>query len=454
MNNVIPLGPTLVELIGPSGGGKSTFAKQFSPNEIVSTDALRQEIAGDFRRQDMNDVVGTEFDRRIQARLEAGLRVVADATHIRDNDRRRTARLAAKYGASVIYVVIDRPLMTKMKTAEWRSGVHINGKELVVAHDETFHANEGKILNGDGIARVIDTRKHVPDIITPLPRDPFQTWPIEQAPLFAITSRGYQGILVLGDIHGNMDGLCKMTDYAEAHKLFILSLGDIVDYAPDTLNASDFVADLVFHGRAAAILGNHERKIYRFVTKDRLEGIFATETGFTGDLSSGNGVTVNQLKSMMPADRLAWETRFLGMCHLMPHFYRFPRYYFVHGAAMPRMLDSDEFRFAPKTPDESYAVFGETTGRYVDGFPERIYDWVNEIPARQTVVVGHDVRAETYPLIVSGNAGGRAVFLDTGSSKRDRYPEGRLSAMVLDIQKQKKTGFSLENERYISEYDL
>ena len=187
MKKIIPQGPVLVELVGPSGGGKSTYAKQFSPNEIVSMDALRAEIAGDFRRQDMNDVVSTEFDRRICTRLEAGLRVVADATHIRDNDRRRTARLATKYGARVIYLVVDRPLMTKMKTADWRAGVRLNGKELVVAHDETFHANESKILNGDGIAQVIDTRKDIPDIVMPLARDPFETWPVEQAPLFDIT---------------------------------------------------------------------------------------------------------------------------------------------------------------------------------------------------------------------------------------------------------------------------
>lgn len=455
-SNQIPQGPTLVVMVGPAASAKSTFAKEFLPNEVVSTDALRQEFTGDFRRQDMNDVVGAEFDRRIQIRLEAGLRVVADATHIRDNDRRRTARLAAKYGAQVVYLVFNRSLEFKLNHAEWRAGVRINGKELVVAHDETFRANEGKILNGDGIlgVRVIDTRKTVPEIIMPLKRDPFLTWPIEQAPIADIYSRGYTGILVIGDVHGNVPGLQKMMRYARENSLFLISLGDIVDYHPETLQAADLVATAMFRGEAAAVMGNHERKILRVVTKERREGVFANEGGFTGELSEGNDVTINQLKAMMPEDRFKWETRFIGMCALMPHVYRMPRYFFVHGAANQRMLASDDFRFEPDSSEEGLACYGQTSGARVNGFPERIYDWVNEIPPRQTVVVGHDCRCETYPLIAAGTAGGRGIFLDTGSSKPARFPEGRLSGMVLEIVNKKKVNFVLENEKFISEHDL
>jgi hypothetical protein len=451
----ITLGPTLAVLVGPSAGGKSTFAKQFRPNEIVSSDALRHEYTGDFRRQDMNDVVMAEFDRRICTRLEAGLRVVADATHIKDSDRRRTARLAEKYGARLIYVVINRSLETKIKHAGWRSGIRINGKELVVAHDETFRANEGKILSGDGLgATVVDARREIPYIVMPLARDPYGTWPIEQCTIADIYSRGYQGILVIGDIHGNVPGLLSMMRYARENRLFLLSLGDVVDYHPETLKAADILASAMFRGEAAAVLGNHEKKIFRFVTKDRLDGLFATEKGFTGELSEGNEVTVNQLKAMMPEDRFKWETKFIGMCALMPHTYRFPRYFFVHGATNTRMLDATNFRFDEDSAEESLACYGETTGKKVNGFPERIYKWVNEVPPRQTVVVGHDCRSETYPLIVSGLAGGRAIFLDTGSSKPDRFPDGGLSGMVLEIDHKKKVGFVLENEKFVVERDL
>src|ERR1700733_3153673 len=164
----ITLGPTLVVLVGPSASGKSTFAKQFSQGEVVSADSLREDFTGDFRRQDQNDLIHNEFDRRISTRLEAGLRVVADSTHIRNTDRRRTAKLAAQFGANLIYVVFNRPLVAKLQKAGWREHVYKNGKPIVISHDETFLANEGAILAGDSIkgVTVIDTRKEVPDIVT------------------------------------------------------------------------------------------------------------------------------------------------------------------------------------------------------------------------------------------------------------------------------------------------
>lgn len=449
--NLIPTGPTLVELVGPAAAGKSEFAKQFSPDEAVSTDALRQEFAGDFRRQDRDDLVHAIFDQRICTRLEAGLRVVADATHIRDTDRRRTAKLAAKYGARVIYVVIDRPLTTKLKHAGWRENVYVNGKPLVIAHDDTFRANLNKILAGDSIAHVIDTRpgQVAPDIVMPLSRES------EQGTIMDIHSRGFKGIIFIGDLHGNIPGLRKLLNYAVENDLFMIFLGDIVDYHPDTLRAAEIVSDLIFRGDAASIFGNHEKKDLKVVLSERSQGIFATDNpGFRGELSEGNAVTINQLKAMLPEDRLKWETRFIGMCEQMPHMIRLPRYLAVHGAANTRMLSTNEFRFAPDSTEESLACYGETTGKLVDGFPERIYDWVDEIPPRQTVVVGHECRQQTYPLVQAGKAGGRAVFLDTGSSKPDRFPDGRLSGMILDIVLKKKDGFVLENERFVTEHDL
>jgi len=452
----IPVGAALIVLIGPSGSGKTTFATQFSPHEVVSTDALRVELTGDHRRQDMNDLVFNEFDRRISMRLEMGGRVVADATHIRDSTRRRTAKLAQKYGAKVVYVVFDRSIAAKLHKAGWRADVRVDGKELIVRDDETFEANERKILAGDGIADVvIDTRRDEWDFVNPLARtDP--TLSPEQAVLADITGRveGYQGILFIGDVHGNTTGLLKLLELAEKKNLFPFSLGDLVDYAPGTIDVANRFADLMFQGKAAGVMGNHERKILRWIMQERIEGLFANDKGFTGELSHGNDVTVNQIKAMTDVDRLHFETRFIGMCRLLPHFARFPRYYAVHGAATPKMLDADEFAFNRNSKQEAFAVFGQTSGKTVDGNPERIYDWVEQIPPRMTVVVGHDCRCQTVPYVTRGAAGGQAVFLDTGSSKPDRFPHGRLSGMALDIEYQKREGFRLVNERFYSDVEL
>jgi AAA domain/Calcineurin-like phosphoesterase len=453
----ITLGPTLVVLVGPSGAGKSTWAlEHFSKNEIVSSDALREEYLDDSRRQDEEDQIFNEFDDRIRKRLERGLRVVADATHIRNTNRKRTAKLAEPYGARVIYVVINRSIMAKLNHGGWRNQTFVDGKNLIMRHEETFVANEKTILAGDGgLARtVFDIRSENPDIVYPLTRKHDVLSP-EQAAIADIVSRNYAGILFIGDVHGNKAGLIKMIRHATAENLYMIFMGDLVDYATDTLETADMVARLVFQGRASAIFGNHEKKIHKYVTRERIDGVYANLTGFDGNLSSGNDVTVNQLKAMSAADRFAWETRFLGLCQQMPHMIRLPGYVLAHGAVETHMLDEDyPFRFLPESAQESFAMFGQTTGKVVNGFPERVYDWVDQLPPRLTAIVGHDCRQETEPFVQQGAAGGRAIFLDTGSSKPERFAEGHLSAMSLRITSRRKMGYILENERFISEHDV
>lgn len=452
----ITAGPTLVVLVGPSGAGKTTWAKEnFTSDEIVSTDALRREFLGDHRRIDEDDVIRNEFCRRIQIRLEAGLRVVADATHLHGTERRRTAKLAQPYGANIIYVIIDRPLVTKVNHGGWRNGIFTDGKSLIVRHHETFEGIVASALGGDGgVARtVVDWRVEKPEIAYPLRRE-WEGHTPEQAAVFDLVQRGYEGILFVGDVHGNHHGLVEMIKLARRNKLYMIFMGDIVDYGTDTLKCADEVATLLFQGRASSVLGNHERKIYQFVTDERTDGFFAHLGGFTKNLSPGNAVTINQIKAMMPDERLKWETRFIGMCQMMPHMIRLPGYTVVHGAIGPHMLDSDEFRFSPRTAQEGFALYGQTTGEFVNGYPERKYEWVDELPPRMTVVVGHDCRQDTEPLVQTGAAGGRAIFLDTGSSKPDRGAYAHLSGMSVKITSRRKMGFILEDERFHSEDDL
>lgn len=144
--------PLLTIMVGPSGAGKSMWLKG-RDMFVVSSDALRHEYCGDFRKQDRNDDVFTALHRIAKARLDSGLPVTIDATNLRRRDRLACVALAPQ-GAGVRYVVIDRPLAEKLRDRAWRP------EELVRKHHERMQSVVRDVLAGDGLpnVNVIDLR--------------------------------------------------------------------------------------------------------------------------------------------------------------------------------------------------------------------------------------------------------------------------------------------------------
>jgi protein phosphatase len=401
----IPVGASLVVMVGPSGSGKSTFIeKHFDPRSVVSSDALRIEMIGDLRRQDKNDVIFTELDRRVSAKLDAGQRVVIDATNLRDKDRRSAASLGLNMNVPVTYVVVNRSVLAKLASGGWRRDVRMkNGLGLIETHEQTFVANEKKILAGDGLkgVQVVDTRVDQFTVVNELPRDAKLVRPW-------LMDRGFTKLRVVGDVHGNMEGFTKAVDVPD--DTFLLFLGDILDYDPRGVRAVEKVLDLMRNGRAANLRGNHEKKMANWVTGERGDG-------FRGTLSHGNDATANVVKAMTSDDRAQWERDFLTMVEMSPDWVQIDNWMFTHGAAHRTMWDDTMFRAPKDSKQESFAMYGQTSGKFVDGYPVRLYDWVNEIEPRHNVMVGHAILSPDDPVAMEGTKGGRAVFLDTGSSK-------------------------------------
>jgi predicted kinase len=141
-------------MVGPSGGGKTTFCNQhFERHAVLSSDEMRVWLLGNKEDQTQNDRVFAALHDLAYTRLKHGLRTVVDATNLRRKDRMAVAALAPKT-AGVRYIVVDRPMDEKMATRDWRP------EWLLKKHDQTFRSQVKDILAGDGLpnVEVWDTR--------------------------------------------------------------------------------------------------------------------------------------------------------------------------------------------------------------------------------------------------------------------------------------------------------
>lgn len=151
----------LTLMVGPSGAGKSTWVdcNTYPKSRVVSSDAIREELCGDFRDQSKNDQVFQALHAQVKAMLDNGRSPIVDATNIRNKDR--TSLLAhLNRDGKAYYYVIDRPENEKFRDGGWRNEVKVKDLPLIRHHENTFQSNLKAILSGDGDPRVtvIDLR--------------------------------------------------------------------------------------------------------------------------------------------------------------------------------------------------------------------------------------------------------------------------------------------------------
>jgi protein phosphatase len=183
-----------------------------------------------------------------------------------------------------------------------------------------------------------------------------------------------QPLRVVGDVHGDASAFA----YAADTDRFLVQLGDLVDYGPDSAGALQIMFDLIDRGRGLFLLGNHDLKLARLLL--------------------GQNVRVNaQLLATMEQLDEPLRARVLAEAARAPLWLRSGNRLFVHAGFHTDMLDG------PAPPAQigralgisARALFGEPTGQIqADGFPERSLRWVNRIPPGMTVYVGHDRRSQ------------------------------------------------------------
>jgi protein phosphatase len=115
--------PSLVVLVGAAGAGKSTFAaRHFAPEEVLSSDAFREAIAGDPGDQAATRPAFSALHRALARRLAQGRLTVVDATSVKRASRQDLLRRARAAGMPAVAIVLDLPASTVHDRNLARSG--------------------------------------------------------------------------------------------------------------------------------------------------------------------------------------------------------------------------------------------------------------------------------------------------------------------------------------------
>lgn len=223
-----------------------------------------------------------------------------------------------------------------------------------------------------------------------------------------LRARGFRGLRVVGDVHGEAVAFAYAIRGAEAANLFVLQLGDLTDYGPDSPEALRLAFSLLDAGRGRFLLGNHDHKLRRALAGGRVR------------VAEGLGRTLAQLGEAPDGEALA--RRAVEEIARAPAWLSLGAWGFVHGGWHPAMrYAAPDPEAGARKPDPmlSRALFGQVTGRMQeDGYPERLHAWVDRIAADLTVHCGHEPRStDGRPYRQRGAAGGEAVFMDTGAGK-------------------------------------
>ncbi|RYD46779.1 MAG: hypothetical protein EOP83_29080, partial [Verrucomicrobiaceae bacterium] len=302
MFKVIPL-HSLVIAIGAYAETRRAFIAEYFPAyECVSASMISQELVGDPDRPDLNSTIFGEVRHRVGLKLSLGQRVVVDAQNLRKEDRITLARIAIDQGAPVFYLVCDPT----------------NADPLA---KQRFIQGEREIMHGDGVAEVIDWRKHTPQ---PIPH---------AKPSIDVIARQWNGVTVISDVHGMYPSLLSALAWARSRNHYVMLLGDVIDYGPDTLEVAEEIYRLVMRGQGEMVLGNHERKIARWSAQ--------VEGGRNSmRLSDGNRVTTHALNQLGLPARKRWIGRFRGLIAQAPYNRVLGNLVLAHAGVHPGFWDN------------------------------------------------------------------------------------------------------------------
>ena len=266
----------LVALIGASGSGKTTFARQhFAPGEVLSSDAFRLLVSGDENAQDATHDAFEALYFVARQRLRRGLLTVIDATSVQADARKHIVALAKEFDVLPVAVVLDLPEEVLKERHSARTD-RTFGPHVIPQQVGQLRKSLGK-LQVEGFRQVTVLRS------------------VEEVEAASITrTRLYNDLKAehgpfdfIGDVHGCLTELRELLTrmgYAVDDGLRVtppsgrrtVFLGDLVDRGPDTPGVLRLVMGMVQSGTALCVPGNHDEKLGRALRGEKVKSRWRT----------------------------------------------------------------------------------------------------------------------------------------------------------------------------------
>jgi protein phosphatase len=396
---------SLVALVGPTGSGKSTFARRhFRPTEVLSSDYCRGLVSDDENDQAATNDAFEVLHFIARKRLSAGRLTVVDATNVQPEARKPIVALAREYHCLPVAIVLNLPAALCHERNRGRPDRPF-GPHVARQHAQTLRRSLRR-LKTEGF-------RHVYVLSSP---EEIEAAEVERQPLWNNLKHERGPFDVIGDVHGcreELETLLEELGYSapgdgspfrhpEGRKAVFL--GDLVDRGPDTPGVLRHVMAMVEAGSALCVPGNHDVKLLRKLRGKNVR------------ITHGLAESLAQLEGE-PEEFAPRVASFID--GLVSH-------YVLDGGTLvvahAGMKESMQGRGSGKVRE--FALYGETTGETDEfGLPIR-YDWAAEYRGRATVVYGHTPVPEAEWL-------NNTICIDTGCVFGGRltalrYPEREL----------------------------
>ncbi len=365
---------SLVALVGASGSGKSTFARQhFGRYEVISSDVCRGMVSDDENDQSVTADAFELLGYITGKRLAAGHLTVVDATNVQRDARRHVLDLAKAHDVLPVAIVLDlREEICVARNADRPDRTF--GREVIRRQrDQLRRSLRGLAKEGFRQVHVLTSVEEIESIT--IVREKLRS-----------DFRDHSGPFdVIGDVHGCRseletllsqlgygivrDDAGRPVDAVHPDGRQVVFVGDLVDRGPDTPGVLRLAMGMVDTDHAMCVPGNHEHKLVRALR------------GADVKISHGLETTLAQLADETPAFRQQVQD-------------------FCDALVAHRVLDDgrlvvahaglkEEYQGRASGRVRSFALYGDSTGETDEfGLPIR-YPWANDYRGKAMVLYGH-----------------------------------------------------------------